>query len=182
MCMTAKLNGFKTTGLGDNCNIPPAVRKNDTITREDFIIHHNLQFVAQENKPFRLNESSNKFVYMTTFRNPMDRLVSHLHHEFCYNGKPMKDRLEHHLCYGVPETLSDLINNPCFMGSHMRGITTDYYLSMMTGCVNRMTDENGSLLPPKKNTCNETHLKEAKRLLNYFSVILISDHAADFDK
>ena len=182
MCRTAQLNGLKISGLGDNCNIPPAVRRNKNINHQQYVFEKKLQFVAQEDKPFHLNASNSRFIYMTTMRNPMDRLVSHLHHEFCgRDGSQMSARLHAHTCYSAPRTLSDLIADPCFGSQHMRSITTDYYLAMLTGCANRLFDGK-KYLPPEKNTCNEDHLTEAKKILNYFSVILISDNSADFNK
>ena len=198
MCKTAFVNGMKISGLGENCNVPRQIRYSKHISPQEYIFEKKLQFVAQEDKPFRLNETNNRFVFMTTFRNPMDRVVSHLHHEFCgRGGSEQERRMKSHHCLSTPGTLSDVIADPCFSGQNMKAITTDYYLAMLTGCVNRMSDGNhtgsnisdsgrGSdeewFLPPVQNTCSEVHLEEAKRLLHYFSVILISDHPLDFDR
>jgi hypothetical protein len=190
MCKTAASNGLKTAGLASNCNVPPQIRHNKNFIPQEYIFQKKLQFVALEEKPFILNESNSQFVFMTTIRNPTDRVVSHLHHEFCgqggaYSKEEVTDRLLSHLCLSRPRTLSDLIADPCFSAHPMNSITTDYYLAMFTGCKNRKSDGNhGLLLSPAddKTTCSEVHLEEAKRMLNYFSVILISDNSADFDR
>jgi hypothetical protein len=195
MCKTAAANGMKTSGMKENCNVPQHIRYNTHINAHEYIFENKYQFVAQEDKPFHLNVSNNRFVLMTTIRNPMDRVVSHLHHEICgqrgNTREVIQRRMQSHQCMSPPGTVSDLIADPCFCGPHMHAITTDYYVAMLTGCANRMSDANSStgtstgsddwFLPPAKNTCSEVHVEEAKRLLNYFSVILITDTREDFD-
>jgi hypothetical protein len=182
MCKTAHVNGLKVPSLKTNCNVPLAIRTNKIIHLQEYVAENKIQFVAQEDEPFRMNESNTHFVYMTTIRNPMDRMVSHLHHEFCGMGPLNVEReLRSHGCLRPPGTLSDLISDPCFDRQRMSHITTDYYLAMLTGCANRMSRDD-HFEPPGTDTCSEVHLEEAKRMLNYFSVILISDNSVEMDR
>lgn len=181
LCKTAISNGLKTSGLAENCNIPPKIRHDENIAPEDYVFGKKLKFIAQEDKPFVVNVTFPRFVYMTTMRDPRDRLVSHLHHEFCGLGSsPIQQRLRDRTCAGAPRSLSELLADPCFGSRRMRVITTDYYVSMLTGCANRMF-YGSTYAPPANDTCSEDHLEEAKRMLHYFSVILITDTVADFD-
>jgi hypothetical protein len=185
MCHTAQLNGLATSGVGNNCNIPNNIQQDESINQQGYVFEKKLQFVAQEIKPFHINDSNTQFVYMTTIRNPMDRVYSHLHHDFCVlpSIEDTQARLTTHGCVNPLGTFSDLISDSCFDNGPMRYMTTDYYLAMLTGCTNRNNIRRvPSFPPPEENTCSEDHLEEAKRILNYFSVILISDNSAELGR
>jgi hypothetical protein len=180
MCRTAQINKLSTPGSAYNCNIPPDIEHNPAINLQQYASDKKWQFIAQEDKPFRLNVSNSQYVFMTTLRHPMDRLVSHIHHAFCAPDGPA--RLQARGCEGRADiTLSDLVIDPCFGARAMRAITTDYYVSMLTGCDSRFFDGK-DFLSPNEFTCGEVHLEKAKRMLHYFSVIMISDDSIGFDK
>lgn len=191
MCQTALKNGLRTPGVAENCNVPKAIRLDHRINIQELIFQKKWNFIAQEDSPLRLNTSNDRFVYLTTIRNPLDRLVSHIHHEFCGGDSNAKksqlhlaDKLHRHNClpHSHDMTLSEFIADPCFLSPWIRAMTTDFYLAMLTGC--RPRAYNGTHFTSTNNTktCNRDHLEEAKKLLHYFSVIMISDKPEEFER
>lgn len=84
VCQTAINAGYRVGAKERNCNIPPDLdtRENSELYLE-YIRDHHLTFVAQESVPFNPNLHADNVLYFTTVRNPLDRIISHLHHETC---------------------------------------------------------------------------------------------------
>mmetsp|Transcript_15954 Transcript_15954/g.26735 ORF Transcript_15954/g.26735 Transcript_15954/m.26735 type:complete len:287 (+) Transcript_15954:127-987(+) len=185
LCVTATKSGFNVTSRYENCNIPRSVLKlnANSMDIERYAVNNSLQFIAQEHKPFRVHEFSTNFVFMTTIRHPMDRLVSHLHHEFCqYNEDFARKTLRSFGCLAPYGTFSSLLHDPCMKSQRISEITTDFYLAMLTGCTNRVFSIGGENSITEKNVCSESHLHQAKRVLHLFSVIMISDNSMEMDR
>ena len=189
MCHTALKSGYHITSLEDNCNLPMEIVSMDREHRtqgiaQDFVLNHpKLSFVAQEQPPFYPNISNDKYIYITTFRNPIDRVISHLHHGICtvrslenaqkflHNGNCSIDNIE-------DMTLSDLILDPCF-DKELLWLSSNYYVSMFTGCIiNRKKMSTDGYT----NVCSRKHLSIAQNMLHYFSVIMITDTFEEFGR
>eukprot|EP00602_Paraphysomonas_sp_CaronLab_P004960 CAMPEP_0185028082 /NCGR_PEP_ID=MMETSP1103-20130426/13579_1 /TAXON_ID=36769 /ORGANISM="Paraphysomonas bandaiensis, Strain Caron Lab Isolate" /LENGTH=199 /DNA_ID=CAMNT_0027562345 /DNA_START=428 /DNA_END=1028 /DNA_ORIENTATION=- len=115
--------------------------------------------------------SSNKYLYMTTIRNPLNRIISHLHHELCIRTvESAREYMAHHHCDVdiVSATLSDIILSDCF-NKTLGFIASNYYINMFTGCkIRRM--------------CDSSSLQEAIRKLDAMSVIVKTDTSVEYIK
>ena len=187
MCHTALKSGYHITNLDDNCNLPMDIVTMDRRHRKQGISQHyvlnhpNLSFVAQELPPFYPNISNDKYIYVTTIRHPIDRVISHIHHGICtertlanaqkflYNGNcSIRD--------AQSMTLSELVLDECF-DKDLMWLSSNYYVSMFSGCIvnKKKLDVIGH-----ENACSQKHLQIAINKLHFFSVIMITDTVDDY--
>ena len=189
MCHTALNSGFHITSLDDNCNLPLDIVGQDRKSRakgiaQNYVLQHpKLTFVAQELPPFYPNITNDKYIYITTIRNPIDRVISHIHHGFCTARSLEKSNtlLQNANCSSIGNiqhmTLSDLIMDRCFE-NELLWLSSNYYVSMFTGCtVNKKKTAAGH-----ENVCSRRHLLLAQSKLHYFSVIMITDTFEDYER
>jgi hypothetical protein len=166
MCNTADKAGYKVHRKL-NCNIPsrnhsewPSVVKSMGLT-----------FVAQEDAPFQPDLSRNDYLYMTTIRDPYDRIVSHLHHEFCLNtftfAKEGMARRNCSIDIGSA-SLSDIILSECFDTPAFWQVNSNFYHRMFADCSGRV--------------CTERHSELAKAALNLMSVIILTNTPEEYDR
>ena len=190
MCHTAEKSGYYITTLQDNCNLPYEIVRNDRKNRnrgiaQHYVLNHHpkLTFVAQELPPFLPNVSNNKYIYLTTIRNPIDRVISHIHHGVCtVRTVENSQQFLHNGNCSIADirvmTLSDLILDPCFE-KELLWLSSNYYISMFTGCtVNRKKISGVG----QENVCSRRHLLLAQSKLHYFSVIMMTDTSEEYDR
>lgn len=187
ICHTALNSGYHITNLEDNCNLPKEIVNMENLKHgvaQHYVLSHpKLSFVAQEQPPFYPNISNDKYIYITTLRHPIDRVISHLHHGICvirtlenaqkflHNGNCSIQNIK-------DMTLSDLILDKCF-DKELLWLSSNYYVSMFTGCINNRKKISTGVL---EDVCSRRHLKIAQNKLHYFSVIMITDTLKDFDR
>jgi hypothetical protein len=151
---------------------------------QHYVLNHpKLSFVAQEQPSFYPNMSNDKYIYITTIRNPVDRVISHIHHGICTIRTLEKAQLFLHngncSIRNIEEmTLSDLILDNCFEKG-LLWLSSNYYVSMFTGCIvnRKKLDAAGH-----GDVCSRRHLLLAQRQLHLFSVIMITDTVEDYDR
>ena len=163
MCRTARAAGY-TVNMQRNCNAPG---NGNTWTKES-IAKMKLTFVAQEDPYFQPDLSQDNYLYMTTIRDPYDRIVSDLHHTLCLGSlQHAQEVIRNHSCSFNIRTasLTDIVTDKCFQG-HFWYVSRNYYLRMFTGC--------------EKERCNEDSLQLAKDILQVMSVLMITDTPNDF--
>lgn len=166
ICSMAIHEGYKSN-RDTNCQTNILNRNNEY----KYSIENNYTFIAQEGGYFQPNISSNQIIYFTTIRNPYDRIISHLHHEFCERKRIdaidlTKNRYQCDFDI-TTVTLTDIILSDCF-NTTLKYFTSNFYLKILTDC----HDYN----------CNLQHLEEAKDKLHLMTVVMITDTSADFNK
>ena len=164
MCHTAEMAGHKIN-KGINCNLP----SRDKALWPNDIKRMNLSFAAQENGPFEPYMDLNNLLYMTTIRDPYDRIVSDFHHTLCQGTlEHARDIVRIHNCSYDVETasLTDIVMDSCF-DTRMWYMTTNYYVRMFSGC---------------KRDCNASHVKIATDKLEVMSVILLTNSPEQYDR
>lgn len=177
MCYTARKNGF-VANQRNNCNAPVEIsnveRKTHSGVVQEFVARNNISFIGQEFAGFHPNISeNNKFLYITTVRHPVDRLISHLHHTLCQSTPDRGNfLLARANCTTIKDIrkmkLSELILDPCFQKlPGFYRVTTDFYINMFMKC---------------ELSCTMLDLKNAMKMLHYFSAIVVSDSTEEFDR
>jgi hypothetical protein len=160
ICSTIRHQGFVSNPKPiENC-LPPRRYHNHEFT---YSMEHNYNFIAQEGPYFRPNLTNTQILYMTTIRHPYDRIISHLHHEFCNRkeAEAIEVAKRFECDFDIRKaTLSEIILSNCFNGT-MQQLTSNFYLRMFTNCITK--------------ECTEEHLKEAIEKLNLMSVVMITD-------
>jgi hypothetical protein len=158
ICSTIRHQGFNSNQK-ENC-LPDRPFYNHEF---EYSMEHNYNFIAQESPYFHPNLTNTQMLYMTTIRHPYDRIISHLHHEFC-NRKEADaiERIKQFDCnFDIrTATLPEIILSNCFNGT-MEQMTSNYYLRMFTNCI--------------ASKCTEEHLQKAIEKLNIMSVVMITD-------
>lgn len=165
LCHTAARAGH-TVNMRLNCN----VEGNKRADWHDFIQKQNLTFAAQENGVFIPERNRYNYLYMTTVRDPFDRIVSHLHMDMCdVTYKQALRFVKASNCHFDPRnaTFDDVVMSDCFM-TNLTGITSNFYLFHFSGC--------------RYPNCNERDLKLAKNRLEAMSVVMITDTRQQFDR
>ena len=137
-----------------------------------YAMEHNYNFIAQEGPYFNPNlTNTESILYMTTIRNPYDRIISHLHHELCIrrNKETAIAFINSFQCdFDIRRaTLADIILSNCF-NKTLQHITSNFYLRMFTNCFG--------------SECTQEHLAEAIAKLNIMSVVMITDTQEEFMK
>jgi hypothetical protein len=166
ICNTADRAGHRVN-MKDNCNIPSSNRSDWANVVERL----NLTFVAQEDPPFQPDLTRDNYIYMTTVRDPYDRIVSDLHHTFCLGTLDhARTTAQSHKCtFDIQHaSLSDIVLSDCFDSHYFWYVTSHLYLRMFSGCYGR--------------ECTVRHLAAAKDKLNVMTVILVTDTREDFHR
>lgn len=150
-----------------NCNIPSHNRSD----WPGLIRSMGLTFVAQEDAPFQPLLDTNNYLYMTTIRDPYDRLVSHLHHEFCggtlIHAKAVVERLN--CTFDIEKaSLTEIVMSDCFDTPRFWHINSNFYLQMFAGCVGQ--------------TCGPSNLEQASAVMQIMSVILLTNSPEEYDR
>mmetsp|Transcript_199 Transcript_199/g.363 ORF Transcript_199/g.363 Transcript_199/m.363 type:complete len:325 (+) Transcript_199:1-975(+) len=158
---------MRSPGLRDNCNIPFELFDDPTLI-DDYIQRKQYRFVAQEILPFIPKENLVGNLYITTIRNPLDRVLSHLHHSSCYGRMMSQMFYDYSGCsfHLYNATFSDIIFDPCMVGTNLSEVTSNYYVKMFSGCSHAY--------------CNHDSLEYAKRMLSIMSAIIITDSQHEF--
>lgn len=159
MCHSAHASNFRVASLATNCNLPK-----QTHNYEEYMDTHNITFGAQEDGSFIPSLDVTHTLHVTVIRHPLDRIYSHLHHEFC-NRKSKQDAIDFFAtkkCKVSIEntTLPALIMDPCFSLPSMAYFTSNFYIRRFSNCSAFVTRE-----------CFEM----AKNVLDSMSAILITD-------
>jgi hypothetical protein len=165
ICSTIWHQGY-VSNLNDNCLPPPPYHHHEFL----YAMEHNYNFIAQEGPYFHPNLTNTQMLYMTTIRNPYDRIISHLHHEFCERKEESAIELmkSFHCEFDIRKvTLAEIILSNCF-NETLQYFTVNFYLRMFTNCVG--------------SQCTEEHLHEAIEKLNVMSVVMITDTPEEYAK
>lgn len=160
VCRAANRNQFKTTGTKLNCNIP-----NSVAAKAQYLLARNITFVAQEGGIFRpIRRKAITPLYFATIRDPLDRILSHLHHGLCVRGSNELNEIRQKGCEFDPDkhSFADVILGPCFENLHY---TNNFYVQQFGGC--------------SYGNCVEAHLLRAIDGLRVMSALVITE---DFDR
>ena len=164
MCRSAHSSHFKVASLATNCNLPRHIHN-----YEHYMDMNNITFGAQEDGSFIPSLEVTHTLHFTTVRNPLDRIVSHLHHEFC-NRKSKQEAIEFFATKNCKvsienTTLAALIMDPCFSERSIASFTSNFYIKRFSNCSESVT---------------EACLEMAKSMLDSMSAILITDSDASY--
>lgn len=132
-------NHYRTTNVAANCNLPLEHDMNDGTNRYiKYLRQNDLTFVGHEYQEFHPhingnirnkyngnnlvvpvdNYYENSVIYVTVLRNPLDRLISQLHNEFCFFSSKDKDYIRWlYQCWDInvyKNNILDIINHECF--------------------------------------------------------------------
>ena len=160
VCRAANGNRFKTTGLQLNCNVPSQV-----VAKIQYLVARNISFVAQEGGRFKpIRRKAVTPLYFATIRDPLDRVLSHIHHGFCIRGSnEILEFTQMGCTFNADEhSFADVILSPCFEKMYY---VNNFYVQQFGDC--------------SYDSCSEEHLKGAVDALNILSAIIITE---DFDR
>ena len=160
LCKTANNNQFRTTGLKWNCNVPPGV-----VAKMQYIASRNITFVAQEGGEFiPIRRKSITPLYFVTIRDPLDRILSHIHHGMCLQGSSEISEYRDMGCQFDPitDSFADVILSKCMDKLYY---AKNFYVQQFGGC--------------RHDSCTEEHLQKAVNVLHLMSAIVITE---EFDR
>jgi hypothetical protein len=156
LCQTANNNQFKTTGIEYNCNIPHGI-----FAKNQYMAEHNITFIAQEGGMFMpIRRKATNPLYFVTIREPLDRILSHVHHGLCLHGSSELIEMRKMGCPFDPlkDTFTDVILDKCLENMYY---VKNFYVQQFGDC--------------RHDTCTEEHLQKAINVLHLMSAIVITE-------
>lgn len=168
VCETAVNNGYKVPpGEEENCNLPREASTNMNLTKYvEYIKENKLTFVAQENPPFRPHLPADNILYFLTIRNPLDRIISHLHHEVCenvYEKKPIRTAKNCTLDWSDMD-VRQILTNKCLRKVGFFYMYNNFLMKYFSPC---------------RGGCDSIDLAVAQSALEVFSAIVVVGEAEE---